>query len=86
MVIIAHSQRELVVLKRILLGKTTTSEMIASVTGLEHINVGELVRQKQLHEGYLVEFDTHVLDEDKVINIYNEKNLYLMPSALVAFG
>lgn len=47
-------------------GKTTTSEMIAEVTGLEHVNVGELVKQKQLHEGYLEEFDTHVLDEDKV--------------------
>jgi nucleoside-triphosphatase THEP1 len=47
-------------------GKTTTSEMIAEVTGLEHVNVGEIVKQKQLHEGYLEEFDTHVLDEDKV--------------------
>ncbi|KAI8150261.1 AAA domain-containing protein [Fennellomyces sp. T-0311] len=49
-------------------GKTTTSELIASVTGLQHINVGELVRQKQLHEGYLAEFDTHVLDEDKLLD------------------
>ncbi|CAO3640529.1 unnamed protein product [Mucor hiemalis] len=44
-------------------GKTTTSEMIAEVTGLEHVNVGEIVKQKQLHEGYLEEFDTHLLDE-----------------------
>lgn len=47
-------------------GKTTTSEMIAEATGLDHINVGEIVKSKQLHEGYLEEFDTHVLDEDKV--------------------
>lgn len=48
-------------------GKTTTSEMIANATGLEHVNVGEIVKAKQLHEGYLEEFDTHILDEDKVI-------------------
>lgn len=53
-------------------GKTTTSEMIAQVTGLDHVNVGEIVKQKQLHEGYLEEFDTHVLDEDKVSR-YNPK-------------
>ncbi|KAF7721406.1 hypothetical protein EC973_004712 [Apophysomyces ossiformis] len=49
-------------------GKTTTSEMIAQVTGLQHVNVGDLVRTKQLHEGYLEEFDTHILDEDKLID------------------
>ena len=48
-------------------GKTTTSEMIADVTGLQHVNVGEIIKTKQFHEGYLEEFDTHVLDEDKVI-------------------
>ncbi|GAA5801314.1 AAA domain-containing protein [Helicostylum pulchrum] len=53
-------------------GKTTTSEMIAEVTGLEHVNVGELVKQKQLHEGYLEEFDTHVLDEDKLLDELEE--------------
>ncbi|KAG2201312.1 AAA domain-containing protein [Mucor mucedo] len=53
-------------------GKTTTSEMIAQVTGLDHVNVGELVKQKQLHEGYLEEFDTHVLDEDKLLDELEE--------------
>lgn len=53
-------------------GKTTTSEMIAEVTGLEHVNVGEIVKQKQLHEGYLEEFDTHVLDEDKLLDELEE--------------
>ncbi|KAI9341296.1 AAA domain-containing protein [Pilaira anomala] len=53
-------------------GKTTTSEMIAEVTGLDHVNVGELVKQKQLHEGYLEEFDTHVLDEDKLLDELEE--------------
>ena len=43
-------------------GKTTTSELISRETGLEHINVGELIKAKKLHEEYLEEFDTHVLD------------------------
>lgn len=47
-------------------GKTTTSEMLAQAIGFEHVNVGEMVKQKQLHEEYLEEFDTYVLDEDKV--------------------
>ncbi|KAI8966955.1 AAA domain-containing protein [Mycotypha africana] len=49
-------------------GKTTTSEMIAEATGLKHVNVGELVKTQQLHEGYLEEFDTHILDEDKLLD------------------
>jgi len=47
-------------------GKTTTSEMAAEATGLTHINVGDLVKAKALHEGLDKEYDTYILDEDKV--------------------
>lgn len=47
-------------------GKTTTSEMAAEATGLTHINVGDLVKAKTLHEGLDKEYDTYILDEDKV--------------------
>jgi adenylate kinase len=47
-------------------GKTTSSEMIADALGLQHVNVGELVREKKFYEDYLEDLDTHVLDEDKV--------------------
>ncbi|KAG1471392.1 hypothetical protein G6F56_002144 [Rhizopus delemar] len=53
-------------------GKTTTSEMIAEVAGLQHVNVGEIIKSKQYHEGYLEEFDTHVLDEDKLLDDLEE--------------
>lgn len=53
-------------------GKTTTSEMIAEATGLQHVNVGEIVKTKQFYEGYLEEFDTHVLDEDKLLDDLEE--------------
>jgi Cdc6-like AAA superfamily ATPase len=47
-------------------GKTTTSEMAAEATGLTHINVGDLVKAKALHEGLDKEYDSYILDEDKV--------------------
>jgi adenylate kinase len=47
-------------------GKSTSSEMIADALGLQHVNVGELVRENKFYEEYLEDLDTHVLDEDKV--------------------
>ncbi|CAM9601746.1 unnamed protein product [Ectocarpus sp. 4 AP-2014] len=47
-------------------GKTCTSQQIAERTGLRHINVGDLVRLKQCHEGRDESFDTFILDEDKL--------------------
>lgn len=49
-------------------GKTTTSEMAAEATGLKHINVGDLVKAKGLHEGLDTEYDSYILDEDKLID------------------
>lgn len=47
-------------------GKTTTSALAAELSGLEHINVGELVASKGLHDGWDDEFDCWTLDEDRV--------------------
>lgn len=47
-------------------GKTTTSEMVAQELGFRHINVGEWVREKNLHSGWNAEFDCFDIDEDKV--------------------
>ncbi|KAJ9073210.1 factor activating pos9 [Entomophthora muscae] len=47
-------------------GKTTLSELLATVTGFQHIVVGDLVKQKELHDGYDEEFDTYILNEDKL--------------------
>ncbi len=46
-------------------GKTTTSEMVAQELGFQHINVGEWVREKNLHSGWNAEFDCFDIDEDK---------------------
>ncbi|XP_010270317.1 PREDICTED: adenylate kinase isoenzyme 6 homolog [Nelumbo nucifera] len=47
-------------------GKTTTSSLLADATQLRRINVGELVKEKNLHQGWDDEFDCHVIDEDLV--------------------
>ncbi|KAF9162032.1 hypothetical protein DFQ27_006081 [Actinomortierella ambigua] len=53
-------------------GKTTTSEMAAEATGLTHINVGDLVKAKSLHEGLDTEFNSYILDDDKLIDEMEE--------------
>ncbi|PIA25714.1 hypothetical protein AQUCO_10800007v1 [Aquilegia coerulea] len=47
-------------------GKTTTSSLLADATQLHHINIGELVKQKNLHDGWDDEFDCHIINEDLV--------------------
>lgn len=47
-------------------GKTTLSALVAERLGMQHVCVGELVKEKNLHSGYITEFDTHELDEDKL--------------------
>ncbi|OVA06984.1 hypothetical protein BVC80_1731g64 [Macleaya cordata] len=47
-------------------GKTTTSSLLSDATELRHINVGELVKQKNLHDGWDDELDCHIINEDLV--------------------
>eukprot|EP00700_Malawimonas_jakobiformis_P001595 EC721870.1.p1 GENE.EC721870.1~~EC721870.1.p1 ORF type:complete len:170 (+),score=36.32 EC721870.1:47-556(+) len=47
-------------------GKTTLAERVAAATGLRHINVTELAKEKDYVEEYDEELDTFIIDEDKV--------------------
>lgn len=49
-------------------GKSTTAQMLvdASPMQLKHINVGDLVKEKGLHEGFDQEWQSYMVDEDKV--------------------
>ncbi|KAL8496744.1 hypothetical protein ACS0TY_020425 [Phlomoides rotata] len=47
-------------------GKTTTAAALAEATNLRRINVGDLVKQKNLHDGWDDEFDCYVINEDLV--------------------
>ncbi|KAJ2000194.1 factor activating pos9 [Coemansia thaxteri] len=53
-------------------GKTTTAEMVALAAGLEVVTVGDLIKQRSLHDGYHEEFDTYWLNEDKVVDEMEE--------------
>lgn len=49
-------------------GKSTHGQLLAeqSSVPLRHINVGDLVKEKGLHEGYDEEWQAYTVDEDKV--------------------
>ena len=50
-------------------GKTLTASQVAERTGLSHINVGEVAKAGELYEGWDEQFQSHILDEDKVRGI-----------------
>ncbi|KAJ4979597.1 hypothetical protein NE237_010377 [Protea cynaroides] len=47
-------------------GKTTTASLLADATQLRHINVGDLVKEKNLYDGWDDEFECHIINEDLV--------------------
>jgi len=59
-------------------GKTTTAEQVATITGFQHLQVGNLVKERGLHDGWDQEFDCYTLNEDKVkqraTTIFNRPN------------
>ncbi|KAL8142421.1 hypothetical protein V2J09_015453 [Rumex salicifolius] len=54
-------------------GKTTMSSALAEATQLQHINISEFVKEKNLHDGYDEEFDCHVINEDLVCDELEDK-------------
>lgn len=47
-------------------GKTTHAEALAERTGLKHVSVNQVVKDKGCHEGWDDEFLSWIVDEDKV--------------------
>jgi len=49
-------------------GKSIHAQLLAEESPilLQHINVGELVKEKGLHEGFDAEWQAYTVDEDKV--------------------
>ena len=50
-------------------GKTTLAAEIGKLTNLKHLNVGEFIKKHKCHENYDKEFDTYILDEDKLLDL-----------------
>ncbi|KAG8215892.1 P-loop containing nucleoside triphosphate hydrolase protein [Butyriboletus roseoflavus] len=51
-------------------GKSTHAQLLVetSPTPLRHVNVGELVKSKGLHQGFDEEWQSYTVDEDKVLD------------------
>ncbi|ETV87736.1 hypothetical protein H257_01209 [Aphanomyces astaci] len=49
-------------------GKTTLCQLLAERTPLRNVNVGDLVKEHELHAGRDEDFDCFILDEDKVVD------------------
>jgi len=47
-------------------GKTTTCEVLAQSTGLKHISINQIVKDRGCHDGWNEEFQSWIVDEDKV--------------------
>ncbi|CAG8585284.1 9068_t:CDS:2 [Ambispora gerdemannii] len=54
-------------------GKSTLAELAAQDAGLSYINVGTLVKERLLHEGYDEDYQSYILDDDKVIDEMEEQ-------------
>ncbi|TPX15147.1 uncharacterized protein E0L32_004705 [Thyridium curvatum] len=49
-------------------GKTTHCEALAQRTGLRHLSVNQVVKDKGCHEGYDDEYQSWIVDEDKLLD------------------
>ena len=47
-------------------GKTSHCDLLAQATGLKHLLINHLVKERGCHNGYDEEFQSWVVDEDKV--------------------
>ena len=47
-------------------GKTTHCESLLERTGLRHVSVNQVVKDKECHEGWSDEYQSWLVDEDKV--------------------
>lgn len=52
-------------------GKTTHCEVLAERTGLRHLSINQIVKDKEAHEGWDEEFQSWVVDEDKVGSLFS---------------
>jgi len=49
-------------------GKTATALLLAESLNLQHLNIGSIVEEHQFHSGYDEQLQTHLLDEDKLLD------------------
>jgi len=52
-------------------GKSLLSKSVADACGMNCINVGKVILEKELHDGPHPDFDTFILNEDKVLSCFS---------------
>jgi 2-phosphoglycerate kinase len=66
---IMRSQPNLIVTGTPGVGKTTHCEILAQNTGLKHLSINDIVKERGCHDGYDEEFKSWIVDEDKVCTL-----------------
>lgn len=61
-------------------GKTIHSEQVAQDTGLQHMSINDIAKQRDCYDGYDDERQSWIIDEDKVCS---HTQLYFPSFALV---
>lgn len=54
-------------------GKTTHCETLAQNTGLKHLSINDIVKERGCHDGFDEVFKSWIVDEDKVRQPYSLK-------------
>ncbi|KAH8683104.1 AAA domain-containing protein [Tricladium varicosporioides] len=54
-------------------GKTTHCEMLAQNTGLKHLAINDVVKQRGCHDGWDDEFSSWIVDEDKLLDAIEDE-------------
>ncbi len=47
-------------------GKTSHCEVLATNTGLKHLSINQIVKDRGCHDGWDAEYKSWIVDEDKV--------------------
>lgn len=46
-------------------GKTSHCSLLAETTGLKHLSINQIVKERECHEGWDDEHKSYIVDEDK---------------------
>lgn len=73
-------------------GKTSHCEQLAANTGLKHLSINQIVKDRTCHDGWDAEYKSWIVDEDKVIycsfpfNGPNTPSIEVTKPTLLAIG
>ncbi len=59
-------------------GKTSHCELLAQNSGLQHLSINQVVKERNCHDGWDEEFKSWIVDEDKVSTRANPASFRLI--------